>query len=637
MNAQPVRIGRVVLPPLPLAVALTATTILIGFNLLDEVQFLTHHPRHTDFFLYYLAALIGRNQGWGQAYNPDVFLPAVLAQSGRILPYLNPPPLTWLVVPLSVLPYGVALGAWSALLVGSLLVAWRLSAPGSGLARFAHLWAALSLYVLFMGLRLGQVILVVVAGMALCAWLLRRNHGLLGGVALSVIVLKPQLAFLVPITLLLAGYWRALFGFALIAVPLGVLSAVAVQPEGIANFVRSAGIAHGMVGDHQVTIWTVVGAPVLATVGMMIAAAITLLTAFRTRGRGPELPIAAGIVGTMLVSPYVNGFDLAALILAGWLVLRLDPPRRMKLLLLAGFLELSIIPAWIPVTVGSEAVFMAALYVLASRPRPAVQPFSLPGGPGAKRVVVLPAYRAEKTLREVLGQISKTEVDQILLVDDASSDRTAELALELGIQVIKHPRNLGYGGNQKTCYANALLMGAEVVVMLHPDGQYDPGLVPALCRAVEAGKGDLVLGSRWLGLDPAAAGMPYWKRLGNRFLTWIENQVLGLNLSEYHTGYRAYSRRFLQTIPFAENSDDFVFDTQVLIQAAAFGFHVAEIPAVGRYFKDASSIGIKTSIVYGLKTLAALVTYATHRAGIPCRWLTPPYGSIADRPSQIAA
>ncbi|HET9848784.1 MAG TPA: DUF2142 domain-containing protein [Candidatus Dormibacteraeota bacterium] len=244
-----------------------------------------------------------------------------------------------------------------------------------------------------------------------------------------------------------------------------------------------------------------------------------------------------------------------------------------------------------------------------------------PSGTRARRVVVLPAYRAEKTLREVVGKIPKGEVDRILLVDDASSDQTAEVALQLGIDVIKHPRNLGYGGNQKTCYTNALLMGAEVVVMLHPDGQYDPGLVPALCRAVEEGKGDVVLGSRWLGLDPAAAGMPSWKRLGNRFLTWTENRLLGLKLSEYHTGYRAYSRRFLETIPFAENSNDFVFDTQVLVQAASFGFRVAEIPAIGRYFEEASSIGFRTSAVYGLKTLGALAAYLGSEVGIPSRWL----------------
>jgi glycosyltransferase involved in cell wall biosynthesis len=166
-------------------------------------------------------------------------------------------------------------------------------------------------------------------------------------------------------------------------------------------------------------------------------------------------------------------------------------------------------------------------------------------------------------------------------------------------------------------------MGADVVVMLHPDGQYDPTIIPNLCRVVEAGEADIVLGSRWLGIDPAKAGMPWWKRVGNRFLTATENRVLGLKLSEYHTGYRAYSRRFLKTIPFLENSDDFVFDTQVLIQAATFGFKIGEVPAIGRYHEDASSVSFKTSTVYGLKTLAALLTYVAHRAGFPSRWLTP--------------
>jgi len=268
-----------------------------------------------------------------------------------------------------------------------------------------------------------------------------------------------------------------------------------------------------------------------------------------------------------------------------------------------------------------------ALYLASERLSIGPEPLELGeitwSGSQPRRVVVLPAYHAEKTVRDVVARIPRDEVDRILLVDDAGSDRTAEVALELGIDVIRHPRNLGYGGNQKTCYANALLMGAEVVVMLHPDGQYDPRLVPALCQAIEAGRGDVALGSRWLDLDPAKSGMPWWKRIGNRFLTATENQVLGLRLSEYHTGYRAYSRRFLETVPYAENADDFVFDTQILVQAANFGFKIAEIPAEGRYFEDMSSIGVRTSIVYGLKTLAALLAYLGHRAGLPCRWLTP--------------
>ncbi len=281
----------------------------------------------------------------------------------------------------------------------------------------------------------------------------------------------------------------------------------------------------------------------------------------------------------------------------------------------------SAIGAW-PAAIGA---IVLALYRAIERLSVGPEPLALGeihwSGPRPRRVVVLPSYFAEKTVRDVVAQIPRDEVDRILLVDDASSDRSAEVALELGIDVIKHPRNLGYGGNQKTCYANALLMGAEVVIMLHPDGQYDPALVPALCREIETGHGDVALGSRWLNLDPAGAGMPFWKRAGNRFLTAAENQVLGLGLSEYHTGYRAYSRRFLETVPFSENANDFVFDTQILVQAAAFGFRIAEIPAAGRYFEDMSSIGFRTSTVYGLKTLAALGAYIANRAGMPCRWL----------------
>jgi hypothetical protein len=230
---------------------------------------------------------------------------------------------------------------------------------------------------------------------------------------------------------------------------------------------------------------------------------------------------------------------------------------------------------------------------------------------------------------EVVGDIPAGHADRILLVDDASADATVSVATALSLDVIRHKQNLGYGGNQKTCYRHALEMGADVVVMLHPDGQYDPAIIPTLCKVIEDGEADIVLGSRWLGLDPAKAGMPWWKRLGNRFLTGVENRVLGLHLSEYHTGYRAYSRRFLEAIPFLENSNDFVFDTQVLIQAATFGFKIGEVPAIGKYHADASSVGFQTSTVYGLQTLAALVRYVVHRAGFPSAWLTP--ASNADK------
>ena len=277
----------------------------------------------------------------------------------------------------------------------------------------------------------------------------------------------------------------------------------------------------------------------------------------------------------------------------------------------------------------SAAVGALAVAAYLTIERMAVRPDPIPlgelhwSGPRPRRVIVLPAYRAAKTLVEVVGDIPQGHADRILLVDDASADATVSVAHALRLDVIRHQRNLGYGGNQKTCYRQALAMGADVVVMLHPDGQYDPAIIPNLCEVIESGDADIVLGSRWLGLDPAKAGMPWWKRLGNRFLTASENRVLGLRLSEYHTGYRAYSRRFLEAIPFLENSNDFVFDTQVLIQAATFGFKIGEVPAIGRYHEDASSVSFKTSTVYGLQTLGALFRYVLHRAGFPCSWLTP--------------
>ncbi|TMD39565.1 MAG: glycosyltransferase [Chloroflexi bacterium] len=520
--------------------------------------------------------------------------------------------------------YPVALTIWSAAMFGALLLAWRILAPGSRLDRFAHLMATLGLYFVQMLLRLGQVVSLVMAAIAGCWWLIRHNKPLLAGMVLGVMVLKPQTALLVPLTLLVAGYRRVFVGWALVAVPLTIASLLAIGVQGIRNFEYASYIVYYLPKLTLVSVnWVFPGVPAVA-IGV-IALGLTLSTAWRARRRGPELPIAVGLVGSTLVTPYLNVYDLTGLILSAWLALRVGLQPWQKVLLVICYVPLVFANAdsWPVPTIAVRCAWLVALFALSARPRQMWLPRLDDLGPRARRVVVLPAYRAEKTLRDVVAGIPRGEADRILLVDDASLDRTAEVALELGIDVIKHPRNLGYGGNQKTCYANALLMGAEVVVMLHPDGQYDPGLVPALCRAVEEGKGDVVLGSRWLGIDPAAAGMPSWKRMGNRFLTWTENRVLGLNLSEYHTGYRAYSRRFLETIPYAENSNDFVFDTQLLIQAASFGFRVAEIQAVGRYFEDASSIGFKTSVIYGLKTLVALATYLASEVALPSRWLRP--------------
>jgi glycosyltransferase involved in cell wall biosynthesis len=201
-------------------------------------------------------------------------------------------------------------------------------------------------------------------------------------------------------------------------------------------------------------------------------------------------------------------------------------------------------------------------------------------------------------------------------VDDVSRDETVEVARRLGLKVIVHVQNRGYGGNQKTCYIEALRDGADVVVMLHPDYQYDSRLVPQLIAPIQTREADLVLGSRLLGGGTLAGGMPRWKYLSNRFLTIVENAALGQQLSECHTGFRAYSRRLLETIPFLLNSDDFVFDTEVIAQTVAFGFRVSEIPVPTRYFAEASSVNFRRSVVYGLGTLAVMARYLLDRWGI---------------------
>ena len=236
---------------------------------------------------------------------------------------------------------------------------------------------------------------------------------------------------------------------------------------------------------------------------------------------------------------------------------------------------------------------------------------------GKKVIVVMPARQAAATLKRTFDAIPKDEVDEVILVDDSSTDGTARLARELPLHLVWHPHQAGYGANQKTCYMEALQHDADVVVMLHPDGQYEPELIPRMVEPIVRGEADLVLGSRFLepGAD-LASGMPRWKYVANRFLTIVENRVMGTQLSEAHTGYRAYSRRLLLTVPFLRNSLDFAFDSEILMQAAHFGFRIAEVPARSHYFDDASSVDFRTSVVYGVKTLGAATRLRLHRAGI---------------------
>lgn len=235
---------------------------------------------------------------------------------------------------------------------------------------------------------------------------------------------------------------------------------------------------------------------------------------------------------------------------------------------------------------------------------------------GKKVVVVMPAYNAAKTLEQTHAEIPREVVDEIILVDDASRDETAILARRLGIHTVVHPKNRGYGGNQKTCYREALQLGADVVVMLHPDYQYTPKLITAMASLIAIGQYDVVLGSRILGGGALKGGMPLYKYIFNRFLTAFENVFTGLKLSEYHTGYRAFSKRVLLELPLEENSDDFIFDNQMLAQAAYFGFAMGEISCPTKYFDDASSINFRRSSIYGIGVLATSVALGLQRAGL---------------------
>lgn len=245
---------------------------------------------------------------------------------------------------------------------------------------------------------------------------------------------------------------------------------------------------------------------------------------------------------------------------------------------------------------------------------------------GKRVIVVLPAYNAGRTLEQTVSEIPPGIVDELLLVDDASGDDTVAVADRLGVPYVVHPANRGYGGNQKTCYAEALRRGADIVIMLHPDYQYSPKLIGAMAWLVASDEFDVVLGSRILGRGAREGGMPRYKYFFNRVLTAIENIVLGLKLSEYHTGYRTFTRQVLETLPLAECSDDFVFDNQILAQAAMFNYRIGEISCPTRYFAEASSIGFGRSVVYGLGVLRTALRYRLHRSGITRDRLFDPAG-----------
>src|ERR1700757_3295030 len=234
---------------------------------------------------------------------------------------------------------------------------------------------------------------------------------------------------------------------------------------------------------------------------------------------------------------------------------------------------------------------------------------------GKRIAVVMPAYNAEKTLEKTVRELSNV-VDIKILVDDSSKDKTAKLSRELGVQTYIHDTNYGYGRNQQTCYREALAAGADIVVMVHPDYQYTPSLVPAMAGMIASGVYDMVLASRILGGGALRGGMPVYKYISNRLLTAFQNLFLGVKLSEYHTGFRAFSREVLETLPIHENSYDFFFDNQMIAQAVMFGFSIGEISCPTKYFEEASSINFKRSVQYGLGVLATTLSYTAHKLGM---------------------
>jgi len=235
---------------------------------------------------------------------------------------------------------------------------------------------------------------------------------------------------------------------------------------------------------------------------------------------------------------------------------------------------------------------------------------------GCKIVVVMPAYNAEKTLESTYNDIPFDIVDDVVLVDDASRDRTPEIARSIGVHTVIHVKNLGYGGNQKSCYRAALDLGADIVIMVHPDYQYTPKLIPAMAAMIAYGEFDAVLASRILGVGALKGGMPLYKYIANRFLTLLENLLLGHKLSEYHTGYRAFSREILERLPLERNSDDFVFDNQMLAQIIWYGYRIGELSCPTKYFDDASSINFRRSVIYGLGVLKTAIHFRLQKWGL---------------------
>ena len=339
--------------------ALACAGILLIFDLL-WLSTLHYRVPLADFFVYYLAAQTGAAHGWSSMYDPSTFLPTVTIDVGRPLPYLNPPQLAWLVVPLSWLPYGIAAAVWGLLLLAAMALTWYLAAPGTHQLKLIHLLAIATLLPVFVSVLIGQVSLVIVVLVALAWWLIERDRPWLAGATLGLIALKPQLAFLVPIALLIAGYWRVFLGWLAVTGVFLISALLAVGPSIVHQVTESLARVHGIPGPVQMSLERQLPVPV-AAVGMVIVAAIALVIIRRWNGAGSSIPIAIGLLSSMLLSPYINFYDLSAPVLAAWLVLRTSPPRWQQLSIAALYLPLYLAPIWPLLTLGALCAWLGSL------------------------------------------------------------------------------------------------------------------------------------------------------------------------------------------------------------------------------------------------------------------------------------
>jgi len=313
-----------------------------------------------DFYVYYLAAKLGRAYGWAAIYDPAVFLPPVTAAVGKPLPYLNPPELAWLVTPLSFLPYSLAAWIWTGLLSLAFLLVWYLVAPSRSIERLVHGLGAAVLLPVFVGVLFGQVSLLVVATVAVSWWLLSRGRPWLAGIVLSAIILKPQIAFLVPPALLLAGYGRAFLAWLAVSVPLAAVTLLATGTEVFHEMSRSLQTVSGVPGPIQSSLLRQLPLPV-AAVGIALVLGVSVLIWWRGRGSSPSRPIAVGLIASVLVSPYINFYDLSALVLAAWLILRTNPPRWQHAVTLGMYVPLYGAPIWPLVTLACICGWLVSL------------------------------------------------------------------------------------------------------------------------------------------------------------------------------------------------------------------------------------------------------------------------------------